>query len=63
MKKVNLLAATAFAIVAPAIASTPAFAQAAPAQAPEATEDEPAVDDVVVTATKRETTLLDTPIC
>lgn len=62
MKKVNLLAATAFAIVAPAIASTPAFAQSAPAQAPEATQDEPAVDDVVVTATKRETTLLDTPI-
>jgi iron complex outermembrane recepter protein len=64
MKKVNLLAATAFAIVAPAIASTPAFAQAAPAPAPapDATADEPVVDDVVVTATKRETTLLDTPI-
>ena len=64
MKKFNLLAATSLALMSSGFLATPAFAQTAPAPtpAPQASEDEPVVDDVVVTATKRETTLLDTPI-
>ncbi|WP_066652550.1 TonB-dependent receptor [Sphingomonas sp. CCH10-B3] len=58
MTKFDLLAATAIAV----LATSPAMAQTAPAPAPAAQEDAPVADDVVVTATKRETTLLDTPI-
>ncbi|MBA3878131.1 MAG: TonB-dependent receptor [Sphingobium sp.] len=58
MTKFDLLAATAIAV----LATSPAMAQTAPAPAPAAQEEAPVADDVVVTATKRETTLLDTPI-
>lgn len=65
MKKFDLLAATSIAL----FAAAPAFAQTAPTPAPapqttdaQPAEEEPVIDDVVVTATKRETTLLDTPI-
>lgn len=60
MTKIDLLAATAIAM----LGATPAMAQTAPAPAPApVAEEEPSpADDVVVTATKRETTLLDTPI-
>ena len=58
MKKFELLAASALVM----FCTTPAFAQtAAPAAAQEA-EEENADSDIVVTASKRETTLLDTPI-
>ncbi|OYX40491.1 TonB-dependent receptor [Sphingomonas sp. 32-62-10] len=57
MKKFELLAASALVM----FCTTPAFAQtAAPSAAQEA--DETADSDIVVTASKRETTLLDTPI-
>lgn len=60
MKKFDLLSATAIAL----FAAMPAFAQTAPAPAPapQAAEEDQVIEDVVVTATKRETTLLDTPI-
>ncbi|MES2989535.1 MAG: TonB-dependent receptor [Pseudomonadota bacterium] len=60
MKKLELLAATALTL----FLATPAIAQDAPA-ATQDTEAQSAVqgsDEIVVTATKRETTLLDTPI-
>lgn len=60
MKKVELLAATALAI----FYTSPVWAQTAPAtQAPQedvAQQDQG--EDIIVTASKRETTLLDTPI-
>ncbi|RYE03627.1 MAG: TonB-dependent receptor [Sphingomonadales bacterium] len=56
MKKFELLAATAFTL----FVAAPAMAQNAPAaQDTQVTQDS---DEIVVTATKRETTLLDTPI-
>ncbi|WP_066793902.1 TonB-dependent receptor domain-containing protein [Sphingomonas soli] len=55
MKKFELLAATAFSL----FVAAPAMAQDAPAQDTQVTQDS---DEIVVTATKRETTLLDTPI-
>ncbi len=64
MKKFELLAASAIALLyaGPALAqdapATPAAAQEAAAPADDETED----TDIVVTASKRETTLLDTPI-
>ncbi len=59
MKKFELLAASALAMLVPNLA----FAQTAPAPAPQQpVADDSASDDIVVTATKRETTLLDTPI-
>ncbi|MBY0581932.1 MAG: TonB-dependent receptor [Sphingomonas sp.] len=64
MKKFELLAASAIVM----FASSPAWAQNAPAapaaQTPDQTADdtESAGNDIIVTATKRETTLLDTPI-
>jgi iron complex outermembrane receptor protein len=63
MKKIELLAATAVSLFIIA----PAFAQDAPAPATQAAPaaddtDYQASDEIVVTATKRETTLLDTPI-
>ncbi|RYD58134.1 MAG: TonB-dependent receptor, partial [Sphingomonadales bacterium] len=60
MKKLELLAATALTL----FLATPAIAQDAPATAPETQEAESlqGSDEIVVTATKRETTLLDTPI-
>lgn len=60
MKKFELLAATAIALfaVSPALAQT--AAPDAQTAAPEA--DEPTDEDIIVTASKRETTLLDTPI-
>ncbi|MES2336506.1 MAG: TonB-dependent receptor [Pseudomonadota bacterium] len=60
MKKFELLAATAVAV----LFTAPAVAQTAPAPQ-ETPVDDTAADrneDIVVTATKRETTLLDTPI-
>lgn len=65
MKKVELLAASAIALCY----AGPAFAQAAPAAQSATPPAEDAADqaddpsqDIVITATKRETTLLDTPI-
>ncbi len=65
MKKVELLAISAIAL----FYAGPAFAQAAPAAQTPAQADDQASDqaddpsqDIVITATKRETTLLDTPI-
>ena len=65
MKKVDLLAATALTL----LVAAPAAAQAAPQDSqttpPAATDDQAADNgqtDVVVTASKREATLLDTPI-
>ena len=64
MTKFDLLAATAIALfaTAPAMAQTAPTPAPAPAPTPAAQDDQPTTDDVVVTATKRETTLLDTPI-
>ena len=76
MKKHNLLAATALTLFmgAPAFAeegaakaepqASPAAAQASPTDQPADSADLATADegDIVVTATKRETTLLDTPI-
>ncbi|RYD61248.1 MAG: TonB-dependent receptor, partial [Sphingomonadales bacterium] len=59
MKKFELLAATAFTL----LLATPAMAQdAAPAATQEVDNGVQSSDEIVVTATKRETTLLDTPI-
>ena len=62
MKKFELLAASALAMVAalPAVAQT-APAPAAPAAAPQ-DDTAPETDDIVITSTKRVTTLQDTPI-
>ncbi|MFM9827429.1 MAG: TonB-dependent receptor plug domain-containing protein, partial [Sphingomonas sp.] len=61
MKKVELLAVSAIALfyAGPACAQTAPAAQA-PAQADDQADDPS--QDIVITATKRETTLLDTPI-
>ncbi|OYY90656.1 MAG: TonB-dependent receptor [Sphingomonas sp. 28-66-16] len=56
MKKFELLAASAIAL----FYAAPALAQDVPA--PPTQGDQATSDDIVVTATKRETTLLDTPI-
>ena len=58
MKKFELLAASAFAL----IVASPAMAQTAPAPAPQAADQADQNDDIIVTATKREKTLLDTPV-
>ncbi|RYD66223.1 MAG: TonB-dependent receptor [Sphingomonadales bacterium] len=60
MKKLELLAATALTV----FFATPAMAQdATPAAAPqEAVSETLGSDEIIVTATKRETTLIDTPI-
>ena len=67
MRKVELLAATAIGL----ICGVPAIAQDAPQQpkpaatapaADQAADDDTGIADVVVTASKREATLLDTPI-
>ena len=62
MKKFELLAASAFAL----IVASPAMAQSAPATAPapapQAADQADQNDDIIVTATKREKTLLDTPV-
>ena len=59
MKKFDLLAATAFTL----FLATPAMAQdATPAAESQDTNATQGSDEIVVTATKRETTLLDTPI-
>src|SRR5690606_34174212 len=61
MKKLELLAATALTL----FLATPVMAQDAPATTPDAQEADSGLqgsDEIVVTATKRETTLLDTPI-
>ncbi|WP_294040112.1 TonB-dependent receptor [Sphingomonas sp.] len=61
MNKFELLAASAIAL----IAATPAMAQTAPAPAPAAAgsqDDTASENDIVITATKRASTLQDTPI-
>jgi len=58
MKKFELFAATALSL----LVATPAFAQEKPVPAPAPSDTAPAGDEIVVTATKREKTLLDTPI-
>ncbi|MDQ2877933.1 MAG: TonB-dependent receptor, partial [Pseudomonadota bacterium] len=62
MKKYELLAASAMAI----LAATPALAQTATPPAPASTAAQSTApdttDDIIVTATKREQTLLDTPV-
>ena len=64
MKKFELLAASALALLyaGPVLAQAAPAPPPAPARAPQAAEDATASDDIIVTATKRETTLLDTPI-
>lgn len=66
MKKFELLAASALALLyaGPALAQGPQTPPAAdnPAPTTRVDETESAGEDIVVTATKRETTLLDTPI-
>ena len=57
MKKFELLAASALAM----LSATPALSQTTPPPAP-APQTTPDGDDIVVTATKREQTLLDTPV-
>lgn len=57
MKKFELLAASALVM----FCTTPAFAQTAAPEAAQEAEETPD-SDIVVTASKRETTLLDTPI-
>lgn len=57
VKKFDLLAASALAL----ICVTPAYAQTQP-PSPPATDTTTDGDDIVVTATKREQTLLDTPV-
>ncbi|NIJ18924.1 outer membrane receptor protein involved in Fe transport [Sphingomonas naasensis] len=59
MKKLDLLAATALAL----LAATPAFAQETPAPADEsATQDYDSANDIVVTATRRNETVQEVPI-
>jgi iron complex outermembrane recepter protein len=59
VKQINLFGATALGL----LFSAPAFAQTAPATTPQASADEAADEDVIiVTASKREATLQDTPI-
>lgn len=59
MRKLDLLGATALAL----LVTTPAFAQTAPAQAePQAEDESTETDEIIVTASKREQTLQDTPI-
>ncbi len=59
MKKFDLLGATAIAL----LIASPAFAQTAPAQAePQAEDESTESEEIIVTASKREQTLQDTPI-
>jgi outer membrane receptor protein involved in Fe transport len=61
MKKLDLLGATALAL----FVSTPAFAQTAPAEPqaePQADDADIEAEEIIVTASKREQTLQDTPI-
>ena len=58
MKKLDLLAATALSL----LFATPAIAQDDPVAAEEAVDESGQNNEIVVTATKRETTLQDTPI-
>lgn len=59
MKKFDLLGATAVAL----LIASPAFGQTAPAQAePQAEDESTESEEIIVTASKREQTLQDTPI-
>lgn len=59
MKKFDLLGATAIAL----LIASPAFGQTAPAQAePQAEDEATESEEIIVTASKREQTLQDTPI-
>ncbi len=59
MKKFDLLGATAIAL----LIASPAFSQTAPAQAePQAEDESTESEEIIVTASKREQTLQDTPI-
>lgn len=59
MKKFDLLGATAIAL----LIASPAFGQTAPAQAePQAEDESTESEEIIVTASKREQTLQDTPI-
>jgi iron complex outermembrane recepter protein len=60
VKKINLISATALSL----LFAAPAFAQGAPATTPQTSADEAEAEEdvIIVTASKREATLQDTPI-
>jgi iron complex outermembrane receptor protein len=63
MKKFELLAASAIALIAALPAAAQTTPPAAPVAATDAQDDSPSSDnDIVITATKRAQTLQDTPI-